>query len=105
MKLPLLQAPADLASSGAVTHAPDPHGMLYDSPLFWDPKHLDSELERVFSICNGCRLCFNVCPVDDCIIDREHLIVSTPAYMLAGSISEAASGIEKAIKATLELIR
>ena len=45
------------------------------------------------------------CAVNDCVIDREHLIVSTPAYMLAGHISEAADGIEKAIKATLELIR
>jgi len=45
------------------------------------------------------------CAVNDCIIDRENLIVSTPAYMLAGRISEAADGIEKAIKATLELIK
>lgn len=45
------------------------------------------------------------CAVDDCVVDRDNLIVSTPAYMLAGSISEAARGIEKAIKATLELIR
>jgi enhancing lycopene biosynthesis protein 2 len=45
------------------------------------------------------------CAVNECVIDREHLIVSTPAYMLAGHISEAADGIEKAIKATLELIR
>lgn len=45
------------------------------------------------------------CAVSDCVIDREHLIVSTPAYMLAGRISEAADGIEKAVKATLELIR
>ena len=45
------------------------------------------------------------CAVDDCVVDREHLIVSTPAYMLAGRISEAAAGIEKAIKATLELIK
>jgi enhancing lycopene biosynthesis protein 2 len=44
------------------------------------------------------------CAVNDCVIDREHLIVSTPAYMLAGRISEAADGIEKAIKATLDLI-
>jgi enhancing lycopene biosynthesis protein 2 len=45
------------------------------------------------------------CAVNDCVIDRENLIVSTPAYMLAGRISEAADGIEKAIKATLELIK
>lgn len=44
------------------------------------------------------------CAVNDCVIDRERLIVSTPAYMLAGRISEAAEGINKAIKATLELI-
>ncbi len=44
------------------------------------------------------------CAVNDCVIDRERLIVSTPAYMLAGRISEAAEGIEKAIKATLDLI-
>lgn len=45
------------------------------------------------------------CAVNDCVIDRDHRIVSTPAYMLAGRISEAADGIEKAIKATLDLIR
>jgi enhancing lycopene biosynthesis protein 2 len=45
------------------------------------------------------------CAVNDCVVDKENLIVSTPAYMLAGSISEAAEGIEKAIKATLELIK
>ena len=45
------------------------------------------------------------CAVNDVVIDKENLIVSTPAYMLAGRISEAAEGIEKAIKATLELIR
>ena len=45
------------------------------------------------------------CAVDDFVIDRENLIVSTPAYMLAGHIAQAAEGIEKAIKATLELIK
>lgn len=45
------------------------------------------------------------CPVDQFVVDKENLIVSTPAYMLAGSISEAARGIEKAVKATLELIK
>lgn len=45
------------------------------------------------------------CAVNECVVDKDHLIVTTPAYMLAGSIAEAAEGIEKAIKATLELIR
>ena len=45
------------------------------------------------------------CPAVDCVVDRDHLIVSTPAYMLAGSVGEAGKGIEKAIRATLELIK
>lgn len=44
------------------------------------------------------------CSVDSCVIDQNLQIVSTPAYMLAGSISEAATGIEKAIAALLKLI-
>lgn len=44
------------------------------------------------------------CPVTDFVVDRENRIVSTPAYMLARSISEVADGIEKALKATMELI-
>lgn len=44
------------------------------------------------------------CPVTEFIIDKKNKIVSTPAYMLAESISEAATGIEKAVKATIDLI-
>jgi enhancing lycopene biosynthesis protein 2 len=43
------------------------------------------------------------CPVQDCVVDAEHKVVSTPAYMLAHSIAEAAIGIEKAVQATLAL--
>ncbi|WP_129127305.1 isoprenoid biosynthesis glyoxalase ElbB [Geomonas oryzae] len=45
------------------------------------------------------------CPAVDYVVDRDNLIVSTPAYMLAGGVAEAGKGIEKAIKATLELIK
>lgn len=44
------------------------------------------------------------CPVRECIIDRENKIVSSPAYMLAGRISEAAEGIEKTVSTILEMI-
>ena len=44
------------------------------------------------------------CPVREFIVDREHRLVSTPAYMLAGRISEAAEGIEKTVKTLLEMI-
>ncbi|HUY27911.1 MAG TPA: heterodisulfide reductase-related iron-sulfur binding cluster [Candidatus Binataceae bacterium] len=31
-------------------------------PKYWDHSGLDKEIERVFDICHGCRLCFNLCP-------------------------------------------
>jgi enhancing lycopene biosynthesis protein 2 len=44
------------------------------------------------------------CPVTEFVVDRENKMVSTPAYMLATRISESAEGIEKAVKAVLDLI-
>ncbi|RQW86424.1 MAG: isoprenoid biosynthesis protein ElbB [Geobacter sp.] len=44
------------------------------------------------------------CPVREFVVDKEHKIVSTPAYMLATRISEAAEGIEQTVKALLDLI-
>jgi glycerol-3-phosphate dehydrogenase subunit C len=48
----------------------DRHGMAYDNPQFWDAPHMESELHRVFEICNGCRLCFNLCPSFDVLFRR-----------------------------------
>jgi len=44
------------------------------------------------------------CPVEEFVVDTERKIVTSPAYMLAGSISEAATGIEGTVKAVLDLI-
>lgn len=44
------------------------------------------------------------CPVQQCVVDTRHKVVSTPAYMLANNIAEAATGIEAAVAATLKLI-
>lgn len=44
------------------------------------------------------------CPVREFVVDRENKIVTTPAYMLAEHISEAADGIEKAVKAVFDLL-
>ena len=41
------------------------------------------------------------CKVEDCVVDKKNKIVTTPAYMLAGSIKEAAAGIEKLVKEVL----
>ena len=43
------------------------------------------------------------CAVSDIVEDKARKLVSTPAYMLAGSISEAASGINKLVDRVLEL--
>jgi len=44
------------------------------------------------------------CPARDFVIDRANKIISTPAYMLAGGIAEAAEGIERCVKELLGLI-
>lgn len=43
------------------------------------------------------------CTVDDIVVDETRKLVTTPAYMLAQSISEAASGIEKLVAKVLSL--
>jgi len=32
-----------------------------DNPLYWNRDSFDRELDRVYDICVGCRLCFNLC--------------------------------------------
>lgn len=43
------------------------------------------------------------CVVTECVIDDAHKIVTTPAYMLAQNILEAAEGIEKCVSAVLKM--
>ena len=43
------------------------------------------------------------CPVREFVVDSKNRIVTTPAYMLAGCISEAADGIERAVKAVIDM--
>ena len=43
------------------------------------------------------------CPVTEFVIDREKKIISSPAYMLAQSISDAAEGIEGTVQALIEM--
>lgn len=44
-----------------------------------------------------------ICPVDDIVVDADNRIVTTPAYMIAGSIGEAAAGINKLVARVLDL--
>ena len=43
----------------------DPH-----EPEYWNKQELDSEFSRVVNICNGCRLCDNLCPPFNDLFDR-----------------------------------
>jgi enhancing lycopene biosynthesis protein 2 len=38
------------------------------------------------------------CAAIDCVVDKTHKLISTPAYMLARSIKEVAIGIECLVK-------
>ena len=46
-----------------------------------------------------------LCPVDEIVVDKEKKVVSTPAYMEAQSIKQAASGIEKLVVEILNMIK
>jgi enhancing lycopene biosynthesis protein 2 len=43
------------------------------------------------------------CPVNEFVVDRNRRLITSPAYMLAQSISEAAEGIEKTVEKLVEM--
>ncbi|OOF24748.1 isoprenoid biosynthesis protein ElbB [Salinivibrio proteolyticus] len=43
------------------------------------------------------------CPVSDYVLDQRHHLLSTPAYMLATSVLDAAGGINRMVKKLVEL--
>ncbi len=49
-------------------------------------------------------LVHNDCNVEDVVIDQAHKLVSTPAYMLATTMTEAAAGINNLVKNILALV-
>jgi len=55
-----------------------------------------AELEKTGSIHRNCQ-------VDDIVVDRENRIVSTPAYMLANTVSEVYEGIGKCVREVIAL--
>lgn len=60
----------------------------------------DSETAHAFNLMGGSH---QDAIVQDIVVDEINKIVSTPAYMLAGDIAEAAVGIEKLVKKVLEM--
>ena len=49
--------------------APTRHPLNWLEPDFYDQSALDSELERVFDICHGCRRCFSLCEAFPTLFD------------------------------------
>ncbi len=45
------------------------------------------------------------CPVDEFRVDEANRIITSPAYMLAGNLAEAATGIERTVAKLLEMAR
>lgn len=43
------------------------------------------------------------CPANGCVVDEEHRIITSPAYMLAADIAQLATGIDATVEALLEL--
>ncbi len=60
----------------------------------------DKDISLAFNHMGGTHI---NCPVDDFVYDQEHNVLSTPAYMLADSISEAATGIERLVEKLIDL--
>ena len=48
-------------------------------------------------------ICHHPCPVKEFVVDKKNKIVSTPAYMLGQSVAEIYVGIDKLVKAVIEL--
>ena len=60
----------------------------------------DADTATAIEAMGGKHVC---CPVEEFVVDEKRKVVSTPAYMLAGNISEAASGIRKLVAKVIEL--
>ncbi|OLQ84845.1 isoprenoid biosynthesis protein ElbB [Vibrio ponticus] len=60
----------------------------------------DVDTASAFTVAGGEHV---TCNVDEVVFDQKHNVLSTPAYMLAQSVSEAASGINKLVKQLISL--
>ena len=63
-----MSAPISYQPTDGLTYDPD-------EPRYWQPEMLRKEIERVFDICHGCRMCFKYCdsfPVMFRALDERH---------------------------------
>jgi glycerol-3-phosphate dehydrogenase subunit C len=61
--------------------APTRHPLAWQSPAFWDQAKAETELERIFDICHGCRRCVSLCTTFPTLFD---LVDESPTMEVDG---------------------
>lgn len=85
--------------AGFICIAPTIIPMIYDQGVKGTIGH-DVQTASAFNDMGGRHV---DCSVNDIVYDETNNVVSTPAYMLAGNVLEAASGINKLVAKLIEL--
>ncbi|MHB8416784.1 MAG: heterodisulfide reductase-related iron-sulfur binding cluster [Myxococcales bacterium] len=80
-------------------------GYRIDDPAFWSPENLEGELRRVFQICNGCRLCYNLCPSFPALLNRVDELDPHREDAEGGLLAEGAPIAEHEAAKALEGVR
>ncbi len=93
----------------AIHQAGKPVGLICIAPAM-TPKLLGNGIQCTIGNDAGVAEAINsmggqheACGVDQIVVDQANKVVTTPAYMLAGSISEAASGINRLVDEVVKL--
>ena len=75
----------------------DTNNTVYDitNPMYWEKDSLYQEMDRVFDVCIGCRLCFNLCPSFPSLFDSVDNAGSRKR-----DIAEAEGRVGKALEKT-----
>jgi len=80
-------------------------GLKVDDPRFWDAADLRGEIDRIFDICQGCRLCFKFCGSFPTLFDlidgkseelRRDFLAAHPEIGAAAAEKRAAARLEEA---------
>jgi glycerol-3-phosphate dehydrogenase subunit C len=77
-------------------------GLKVDDPDFWDADHLRGEVDRIFDICQGCRLCFKFCGSFPTLFD---LIDGRTEKLRADHLADHPEIVERAEKNRAEAAR
>jgi len=99
-----------LAAGQAFAKADKPAGYMCIAPAMLPliyPKGVQGTIGKdrdTAALIEAQGLLHNNCNVEDVVVDQAHKLVSTPAYMLATSLTEAASGINNLVKNVLALV-